>query len=71
MQQPLTDYGLIGDSRTAALISADGSVDWMCFPRFDGGPIFNRLIQGEDGGSFSIRADTRLGPGFGDAYREP
>jgi GH15 family glucan-1,4-alpha-glucosidase len=56
MQPPLRDYGLIGDTRTAALISADGSIDWMCLPRFDGDPVFGRLIQGDDGGLFSIRA---------------
>lgn len=50
----ISDYGLIGDSRTAALVSAVGSIDWMCVPRFDASPLFSRLID-ESGGSFSLR----------------
>lgn len=55
-QAPIEDYGLLGDTRTAALVSSDGSVDWMCIPRFDGQPVFGRLIGGQAAGNF------RLGP---------
>jgi GH15 family glucan-1,4-alpha-glucosidase len=54
--RPIEDYGLIGDTRTAALVSSDGAVDWMCVPRFDGPPLFGRLVGGPDAGTF------RLGP---------
>ena len=56
LDHPIDDYGLIGDTRTAALVSSDGAVDWMCVPRFDGPPLFGRLVGGSDAGTF------RLGP---------
>ena len=55
-RRPIADYGLIGDTRTAALVSSEGSIDWMCAPHFDGDPIFGRLVGGETAGHF------RLGP---------
>lgn len=53
---PIEDYGLLGNTRTAALVSSDGSIDWMCVPRFDGPPLFGRLVGGAAAGRF------RLGP---------
>jgi GH15 family glucan-1,4-alpha-glucosidase len=54
--RPIEDYGLLGDTRTAALVSSDGAIDWLCAPRFDGDPLFGRLLGGPEAGSF------RLGP---------
>jgi len=51
----LSEYGLIGDMRTAALIGTDGSIDWCCLPRFDSGSVFAAILDPERGGTWAIR----------------
>jgi GH15 family glucan-1,4-alpha-glucosidase len=51
---PIGDYALLSDCRSAALVSRTGSVDWLCFPRFDAPAVFARLLD-DDGGHFAIR----------------
>ncbi|MBZ5653444.1 MAG: DUF5911 domain-containing protein [Acidobacteriia bacterium] len=50
----IQDYGLIGDCRAAALVSSYGSVDWLCWPRFDSPSIFAALVDPQQGGYWSI-----------------
>ncbi|KAG9312460.1 glycoside hydrolase family 15 protein [Chiua virens] len=51
---PIADHGLIGNLRTAALISLDGSVESYCIPNFDSPSVFARILDKDKGGHFSI-----------------
>jgi GH15 family glucan-1,4-alpha-glucosidase len=51
------DYGIIGNCRSAALISKTGSMDWCCLPEFDSSSVFAKLLDEEIGGSFEINVE--------------
>ncbi|MBO0831656.1 MAG: glycoside hydrolase family 15 protein, partial [Actinobacteria bacterium] len=51
---PLEDFGLIGDGATVALVGLDGSIPWMCVPRFDAEPLFCGLLDHIEGGHFGV-----------------
>jgi len=52
--QPIENYGVIGDLHTVALVSLEGSIDFMCFPQFDSPTIFAALLDRDQGGYFQI-----------------
>jgi pentatricopeptide repeat protein len=54
----ISDHGLIGDLQTTALVTADGTVDFFCCPRFDSPSVFASLLDAERGGYFSIKPEA-------------
>ncbi|MEU5771121.1 glycoside hydrolase family 15 protein [Streptomyces asoensis] len=69
MHPRIENYALIGDEQTAALVGTDGSVDWLCLPRFDSGACFARLLGDEDNGHWRIAPKGVEGPCTRRAYR--
>ncbi|MBI1375987.1 MAG: glycoside hydrolase family 15 protein [Frankiales bacterium] len=55
MSRPIEDYAMIGDTHTAALVSRDGSIDWLCLPRFDSGACFASLVGDDSHGHWTMR----------------
>lgn len=57
---PLADFGLIGDGATVALVGLDGSIPWLCVPRFDAEPLFCGLLDHATGGQFTVAPEGLL-----------
>lgn len=60
MSRPLEHYGLIADGCSAALVSGDGSIDWLCWPRFDSDACFAALVGSPHNGHWSLRPEGEV-----------
>src|SRR5687768_12468798 len=56
----IEDYGLIGDTQTAGLVGKDGSIDWLCLPRFDSPACFAKLLGTREHGRWVIQPESEI-----------
>jgi GH15 family glucan-1,4-alpha-glucosidase len=60
MSSLIEDYAIIGDTETVALVARNGSIDWMCVPRFDGGACFASLLGGHEHGRWRLHPSAQI-----------
>lgn len=59
--KPISDYGIIGNLDSVALITRDGSIDWCCLPRMDSPSVFGAILNARHGGFFRIGPFSMIG----------
>ena len=58
--QPIENHGIVGNMHSAALVSLDGAVDWLCLPRFDSPSVFGAILDADKG--LRLPGPARAGP---------
>ena len=59
---PIEDYALIGDMQSAAMVSRDGAIDWLCLPRFDSDAVFAAMLGDHNNGEWRLNPTAEEGP---------
>ena len=57
--EPIENYGVIGNMRSIALVGINGSIDFLCYPKFDSPTVFAALLDDEKGGCFQIQPQLK------------
>ncbi len=65
MSKAIEDYALVGNGCTSALVAKDGSIDWLCLPRFDSPALFTALLGTKEQGSWRIAPLAEIRPSAG------
>ncbi|MGH8014347.1 MAG: trehalase-like domain-containing protein, partial [Candidatus Binataceae bacterium] len=58
MAQRIEDYAIVGNTHTVAMVGRDGSIDWLCMPRFDSGACFAALLGDKENGSWLLTPEA-------------
>src|SRR3954464_10899105 len=59
-KRPIEEYGFIGNTQTSALVALDGTIEWLCVPRFDGAACFASLLGDDENGCWHLKPAVEI-----------